>query len=89
MDFSDLRSCERINVIGTSGSKLQLLEVIKSNEIDDPQVFKSLNDMERDYIASVLEKTNWKVSGNNSASEILGLDRSTLRARMKKLGIKK
>jgi len=36
----------------------------------------------------VLEQTNWKVSGKNGASEILGLARSTLRARMKKLGIK-
>jgi transcriptional regulator with GAF, ATPase, and Fis domain len=34
----------------------------------------------------VLEQTGWKVSGKNSAAEILGLDRSTLRARMRKLG---
>jgi chemotaxis protein methyltransferase CheR len=45
--------------------------------------------MERDYIVKVLEKTDWKVSGKNSAAEILALDRSTLRARMKKLGIHK
>jgi formate hydrogenlyase transcriptional activator len=37
----------------------------------------------------VLEQTHWKVSGNNSAAEILGLDRSTLRARMRKLDIRK
>jgi chemotaxis protein methyltransferase CheR len=45
--------------------------------------------MERDYILKVLEKTGWKVSGKNSAAEILDIDRSTLRARMKKLGIRK
>jgi transcriptional regulator with GAF, ATPase, and Fis domain len=33
--------------------------------------------------------TDWKVSGKNSAAEILGLDRSTLRARMRKLNIRK
>jgi transcriptional regulator with GAF, ATPase, and Fis domain len=45
--------------------------------------------VERDYIFQVLEQTNWKVSGKDSASEILGLDRSTLRARMSKLNIEK
>jgi chemotaxis protein methyltransferase CheR len=49
---------------------------------------KTLNEVERDYIVRVLEQTNWKVSGQNGAAEILGLDRSTLRARMRKLGIR-
>ena len=40
------------------------------------------------YIVRVLEQTHWKVSGKNGAAEILGLDRSTLRARMRKLGIR-
>jgi formate hydrogenlyase transcriptional activator len=51
--------------------------------------FKSFHDMERDYIIKVLEKTNWKISGANSAAEILRLDRSTLRNKMKKLDIRK
>jgi transcriptional regulator with GAF, ATPase, and Fis domain len=45
--------------------------------------------VERDYIFQVLEQTKWKISGKNSAAEILGLDRSTLRARMNKLNIQK
>ena len=45
--------------------------------------------VEREHILQVLEQTNWKVSGKGSASEILGLDRSTLRARMGKLNIEK
>jgi formate hydrogenlyase transcriptional activator len=48
-----------------------------------------LADVEREYIIRVLEQTHWKVSGKNSAAEILGLDRSTLRARMRKLNIRK
>jgi len=31
----------------------------------------------------------WKVSGKNSAAEIHGLNRSTLRARMRKFDIRK
>ena len=37
----------------------------------------------------ILEQTQWQVSGKNRAAEILGLHRSTLRARMRKLGIVK
>ncbi|MEZ4567384.1 MAG: helix-turn-helix domain-containing protein [Desulfobacterales bacterium] len=45
--------------------------------------------VECDHILRVLEQTRWKVGGKNSAAEILGLDRSTLRARMRKLNIQK
>jgi len=47
---------------------------------------KTLEAVERDYIIRVLQQTGWKVSGKNSATEILGLNRSTLRARMRKFG---
>jgi transcriptional regulator with GAF, ATPase, and Fis domain len=48
---------------------------------------KSLETVERDHIVRVLDQTNWKVSGKNGAADILGLNRSTLRARIRKLGI--
>ena len=48
---------------------------------------RTLEDMEREHISSVLESTNWRVSGSGGAAEILGLNRTTLEARMKKLGI--
>jgi chemotaxis protein methyltransferase CheR len=76
-------------MISTPGSKLRLLEELKLDHQTSPESFKSLHDMERDYIVSVLDKTDWKVSGKNSAAEILGLQRSTLRAKMEKLGIQK
>jgi transcriptional regulator with GAF, ATPase, and Fis domain len=76
-------------VISTSGSKLRLSEELQINHQASPESFKSLQDMERDYIVKALEKTNWKVSGKNSAAEILKLQRSTLRARMEKLDIHK
>ena len=46
-----------------------------------------MEEVERDHILEVLALAKWKVSGKGSASEILGLDRSTLRARMAKLHI--
>ncbi|MES1261727.1 MAG: sigma 54-interacting transcriptional regulator [Acidobacteriota bacterium] len=42
---------------------------------------------EREYILRVLRETNWVVSGENGAASRLGLNRSTLQSRMRKLGI--
>ncbi len=47
----------------------------------------TLEDMERQHIRDVLEQTNWRVSGEKGAAKILGLNPTTLEARMKKLGI--
>jgi chemotaxis protein methyltransferase CheR len=77
-------------VINSSGPKLRLVDDLKKQVKDvlsnNP---KTMEAVERNHILQVLELTNWKVSGKGSASEILGLDRSTLRARMAKLNIQK
>jgi transcriptional regulator with GAF, ATPase, and Fis domain len=43
--------------------------------------------VERDHIVSVLRHTDWVVTGPHGAAKILGLNPSTLRSRIKKLGI--
>ena len=48
---------------------------------------RSLEDVEREHILVVLEETGWRVSGERGAAKILGLKRTTLEARMKKLEI--
>jgi formate hydrogenlyase transcriptional activator len=50
---------------------------------------RTLEEVERDHILSVLEATGWRVSGERGASRILGMKRTTLEARMKKLGIER
>jgi transcriptional regulator with GAF, ATPase, and Fis domain len=49
--------------------------------------FKKLKDMERDHIIEALKRSNFKVSGNNGAAQLLGLKTSTLNSKMKRLGI--
>ncbi|MFT6088120.1 MAG: transcriptional regulator with GAF, ATPase, and Fis domain, partial [Glaciecola sp.] len=49
----------------------------------------SLASIEKHHIQSVLEKTNWKVSGEGGAAEILDMHPNTLRSRMEKLAIKR
>jgi PAS domain S-box-containing protein len=48
---------------------------------------KTLEEMERDYILRVLEDRGWRIEGQNGAARLLGLNPSTLRTRMVKLGI--
>ncbi|MBN2417769.1 MAG: sigma 54-interacting transcriptional regulator [Deltaproteobacteria bacterium] len=76
-------------MINSSGPKLRLVDELKKPQKDFSASQKTLEAVERDHILYVLEQTRWKVSGKNGAAEILGLNRSTLRARMRKLGILK
>jgi formate hydrogenlyase transcriptional activator len=47
----------------------------------------TLQETERNQILKALEKTRWIVGGTSGAATLLGLNRTTLIARMKKLGI--
>ena len=77
-------------VINSSGPKLRLVDELRKPAKDAATTGpRTMEAVEREHILRVLELTNWKVSGKGSASEILGLDRSTLRARMAKLNIEK
>jgi transcriptional regulator with GAF, ATPase, and Fis domain len=48
---------------------------------------RSIEDVERAHIVSVLKSTSWVVEGTRGAASILKLHPNTLRSRMKKLGI--
>jgi len=50
---------------------------------------ENLEDVERTHIVKVLEECNWKIRGNDGAAERLGLKRTTLQSRMKRLGIQR
>ena len=49
----------------------------------------SLEGVERRHIEAVLNQTNWMIEGERGAAKILNLNPSTLRSRMKNLGIKR
>ena len=58
-------------------------------ELTDPSgAFVSLDEMEKRYIQKVLDHTNGIIAGKGGAAELLELPPSTLRSRMKKLGVK-
>jgi transcriptional regulator with GAF, ATPase, and Fis domain len=79
------------SVITTEGTVLQLadrLEPIQGAEAVDSSP-RDLAGMEREHIVRVLRGTGWKIEGQKGAAKILNLHPSTLRSRVKKLGIKR
>jgi formate hydrogenlyase transcriptional activator len=59
-----------------------------AGSIAAPSALVSLEENERRHILEVLEQTKGVIGGKGGAAEILGLPISTLRNRMKKLGLK-
>ena len=85
---------ERSAILG----KAALLEVAEPRTAQVSQAAKpavsqpspgSLEDVERSHILRVLEQTQWAIEGERGAARILGLNPSTLRGRLRKLGIRK
>ncbi|GAB6279248.1 MAG: hypothetical protein STSR0006_12530 [Lentimicrobium sp.] len=50
---------------------------------------KTLKEVEAEHIVHALRLTNGKVSGENGAAKLLGLNPKTLDSKMRKLGIKR
>ena len=49
----------------------------------------TLRQIERDQILGALEASGWKIKGEGNAASRLGLKPSTLRSRMRRLGIER
>ena len=75
-------------VIHTQGSVLQLVDQWEP-VVSEPGGTQTLEEVERDYIVRTLEKTGWRIEGKSGAATVLGLNPSTLRTRMLKLGIQR
>ena len=71
-------------VILSPGHVLQVNEVFSVPHQHHAQDIESV---ERSHIIEVLDDCHWKITGRGNASDRLGLKPSTLRSRMKKLGI--
>ena len=86
----ELESVIERAVIISQGSSLRILDHFTmplTASAESGSDLKALADLEHDHILHVLQKTNWRVEGKNGAAAILDINPSTLRARMRKLGI--
>ena len=77
-------------VIVSCGSVLEVSLRDLSSHIaagDGQDGYQTLEEVERKHILATLKQTRWVLSGPRGAATRLGLNRSTLQFRMKKLGI--
>jgi len=77
----ELRNIVEHAMITGSGGNLAIQP--PDHRTDNPPSTGTLEEVDRRHILGVLEKTGWRVTGKNSAAEILGLKRTTLQAKMK------
>lgn len=86
----ELESVIERAVITSQGTSLHVLDrfdtFIQAENLDGQDI-KALAEIEHDHILQVLKKTDWRIEGKNGAAILLGLNPSTLRARMRKYHI--
>jgi PAS domain S-box-containing protein len=88
----ELESVIERAVITSQGRSLEVLDrfsTFRKAEEAAGQDEKPLAEMAHDHILQVLRKTGWKIEGKQGAAAILRLNPSTLRARMRKYGIRR
>jgi formate hydrogenlyase transcriptional activator len=88
----ELESVIERAVIISNGTVLQLLDrfdPIRTWAEPAAGETKQLAELEQHHIRSMLKKTGWRVEGAGGAALLLGLNPSTLRARIRKYGIRR
>jgi len=86
---SNVRELENVIqrvLILSAGSTLQLEEPLA---VAARPAADRLEDVERAHIVRVLERCGWRIHGSGNAAAVLGLQPSTLRSRIQKLGIRR
>jgi transcriptional regulator with GAF, ATPase, and Fis domain len=74
-------------VIISKDNQLNVENLIPRGSDDGEKASEKMEEVERNHIINVLDKCSWRVSGPGGASDRLGLNRTTLLSRMKKLDI--
>lgn len=89
-NIRELRNFMERAVILCTGTHLELSDIIKKKEPPDSMFsnLPTMDEMQRQYIKYVLQKTGGRIGGKGGAAEILGLKRTTLNWRIKQLGVK-
>jgi len=83
----ELQSIIERAVILCPGPVLQLTDKLEISYMPMSSAIRTLKEVERNQIYKILKETRWRIEGKDGTAAILGLNPSTLRARMHKLGI--
>ena len=83
----ELESIIERAVILCPGPVFQLVDKLEISSLPLSSAVRTLEETERNQIIKMLSAARWRIEGKDGAAAILGLNPSTLRARMHKLGI--
>ena len=88
-NIRELQNIVERAVIIASGPVTQIDDssLARSGVAEQPAPVDTLESVERNHIMRALNDTHWVIHGKKGAAEILGINPSTLRSRMAKLGI--
>jgi PAS domain S-box-containing protein len=76
-------------VINAQGPVLHIADQFEAAPEELSTSTRTLEEVEKEYIIRILDESSWRIEGPNGAAKRLGLNPSTLRTRMVKLGIQK
>jgi formate hydrogenlyase transcriptional activator len=88
-NIRELQNCIERAVLFSPGAVLRLpLDLMKQTMKQvSPSAARTLADADREHILETLKQTNWLIGGQDGAANRLGLPRTTLIYKMRKLGI--
>ena len=86
-NIRELRNLVERAMISSNGRMLDVRPPLEPDAQHSEQL--TLKESERRLILGALHQSGWRISGRSGAAEMLGLKRTTLQAKMKKLGIQR
>jgi formate hydrogenlyase transcriptional activator len=87
-NIRELQNCIERAVLFSPGSVLRLpLDLRQTVAQSSETAARTLADADREHIVETLNQTNWLIGGQDGAANRLGLPRTTLIYKMRKLGI--
>jgi formate hydrogenlyase transcriptional activator len=85
--LSELRSATNVSSNAITGPSSSLTSLTSPTSLTSS--ISTLEEAERQHILRALRQTQWRIAGPKGAAAILGMKRTTLQARMRKLGIRR
>jgi formate hydrogenlyase transcriptional activator len=88
--FAELKNSSPLaSASGTSSDPVRGLAFASPSDQSTNGAVGTMEEAERQHILRALKQTQWRIAGARGAADLLGMKRTTLQARMRKLGIKR
>jgi formate hydrogenlyase transcriptional activator len=87
--IAELKAFSRANASSPGIADTSVLATVLAHGDSPSSSIVSLEEAERQHILRALRQTEWRIAGPRGAAYLLGMKRTTLQARMRKLGIRR